>query len=811
MVKIVEKIPFSKKHKILYILIILLIILLFTASGAKIYLFVNFLLGNDIIVKLEVDKEILPLIHNQEENITFKAKVTTNPFCTAQCESTFTNINDNQILKNETFKLIPGKASKRNYLIKSTNIGTGIDLYKFSMDCHSIRSLLCHTSEVPTTRNILIIVNRSLTEAEKELKNKLNELIGFLLKRQSNLHGKQVVIDQAIQELNQTLNINQIIKENLEIKNISSKLLENVKDLQETWDQQDYFKLEKGFYKANSDITQIEARFSELNNNLSNKINQYNLLITDLTTVKDQLTQLKNQFTINESLITQINDVIKKFNQVISIFQTKNDFTLKQNSIREVASIITSLSFSIKEVTKKQALEKELSLNVNYDLICNLTGNCIQHPSIQEHSDQTTFELNQTCSKINNLRNLYKELNISIQNISSAQNYPNTTVFSDNISLKFNNLKQNIINNYLTQVPGNSQNTELIKEILTQKPLATTGNYSQYNLSPILTTKLIENQPKACKIINTLDIQNIQTNKITIQKSTSIPLNITFKNPQPICCVFSECKECCTTDKCHNNPKMFPIVFIHGHAFNKDTSADYSLDAFNKIQRKLEQDGYLNAGAISLYTGFDTPGIWGLPNVPVTIKASYYFDIFKQPENYIVVQTKSENINTYALRLKELIETIQFKTKKPKVTIIAHSMGGLVARRYMQIFENHNIHKLITIATPNKGIQGSTADYCPIIGEKLECRDMNSDSLFMNKLSIGKQPDIPMHSIIGTGCIMDTEIGDGVVFEQNAELENAKNYLINGTCSKLDTLHTQILDTDLYPKVYTIIKDALQE
>ena len=199
----------------------------------------------------------------------------------------------------------------------------------------------------------------------------------------------------------------------------------------------------------------------------------------------------------------------------------------------------------------------------------------------------------------------------------------------------------------------------------------------------------------------------------------------------------------------------------------------------------------------------------GLAGIPLSIKASYYFDIFQEPQNYVIVQTKSENIDTYAVRLKEIMDTIQFKTRKPKVIIIAHSMGGLVARRYLQIFGSDKVDKLIMIGTPNKGISGDISEYCPIIGEKSECKDMNENSLFINKLNRGKLPDIEVDNIVGSGCNMKNGIGDGIVLEQNAKLDDVNNFVVNGACSGTDMVHTQLLDIDMYPEVYEIIKKAL--
>ena len=116
------------------------------------------------------------------------------------------------------------------------------------------------------------------------------------------------------------------------------------------------------------------------------------------------------------------------------------------------------------------------------------------------------------------------------------------------------------------------------------------------------------------------------------------------------------------------------------------------------------------------------------------------------------------------------------------------------------------------IGTPNKGIVGDIAELCPLIGEDLECRDMNSESLFINKLNRDRLPDIPIYNIVGTGCSMSGGEGDGAVLEEKAVLEGVKNFIINGQCeSKFKPLHLELRNLDKYPEVYPVLLRSLEE
>ena len=73
----------SNKHtkKYLIIIALLLTILIIFLFGAKIYLIFNLLSGNDVLVRVNINKENLFLTNSQEESIKAKTDIVANPFC----------------------------------------------------------------------------------------------------------------------------------------------------------------------------------------------------------------------------------------------------------------------------------------------------------------------------------------------------------------------------------------------------------------------------------------------------------------------------------------------------------------------------------------------------------------------------------------------------------------------------------------------------------------------------------------------------------------------------------------------------------
>ena len=782
-----------KEHRAIIIIFAIIIMILVT-SGTKIFLYLNFILGNDIIIHLDADKEDLNIVRGEEELINFKAGVITNPFCTAECESSFEDISNNKTIDYDKFKLTPGIPITKEYKIMVDDFGEGQKLYRFRLECIGSASFLCHTKGESTSRNILITVEYNLTEDEEKLKHDLKNKLIDLKERLSDLATKANKVDLVINELDKHASIDKTKKEfdNAKI----SKLIEDLNVLKKIWDKQDYYELNKKFREVDTESIKTADLIIKIDRNISDSVFSYNNFANGLNETRERLKEIKNALVLDENLALEINDNIKVFNSVIKSFKLRNDISKKRIEVYSINYSVDKLYEHINNYEREGSLKRSIDVDINYDILCMLNQTCVKRPSISERANQTEFELKNACDEIEQLKIIYLNM--------SKNGYVNGSIGI---------IKKDIAEKYLNELPEDGYNNEIIKKILLTyiQNLTSDGN----NSTEKIIDQLIKGQPESCQKLNITyyDLNNESIELIKEEETMPVKIGIEFDEPLPKCCVFGKCSPCCLSEECVNNPSKFPVVFVHGHSVNKKTAADYSLDAFNKLQKELEKDGYLNAGSISLYTPVDTsPGVWGLSQAPVSIKASYYFDVFKEPENYVVVQTKSENIDTYALRLREIIQTVKYKTGKPKVILIAHSMGGLVSRKYLQIFGEDDVEKLIMIGTPNQGIEGDIAHVCPIIGDKYACRDMAVNSLFMNKLNRGELPNIEINMIIGEGCMMNGQPGDGTVLVKNAKLEGGmvKNFIINGTCDGLKKLHSEMLNPELYPEVYNIIKEALK-
>lgn len=159
----------------------------------------------------------------------------------------------------------------------------------------------------------------------------------------------------------------------------------------------------------------------------------------------------------------------------------------------------------------------------------------------------------------------------------------------------------------------------------------------------------------------------------------------------------------------------YPIVFVHGiaagHEKWREVGKNYGRD--NYFEMKIGAHGTITDD----YKGKATDRqIWNV---------SYYTD---KP----IDEGWNGNLERYSQRLELMIEKIKFYSKSDKVIIISHSMGGLIARRYMTMnIDNYNsVYKIVTVTTPHIGEKIIPHD---LVGGQV--KDLSKSSEFIEKLN----------------------------------------------------------------------------
>jgi len=393
--------------------------------------------------------------------------------------------------------------------------------------------------------------------------------------------------------------------------------------------------------------------------------------------------------------------------------------------------------------------------------------------------------------------------NISLYNtlINNLANSKNTLKRISQLNLtsdacsKLNNviISFNDINKRFTEKSNLSEKEILVKNISLEVKEIDEYSASESNPVCLVNNAIIEKSwPK---------IKPVSLNKPIPEFSLAEPLKI--------CCFYGKCEVCCD-ENC--SQKNYPVIFLHGHSINRALAADYSLDSLIGIKKKLANKGYIDAGAMVISSLNEEKGLWGRVNAPIEVTASYYFDVYKTEDGETIVPSKTDSLDTYALRLKDIIRIVKYRTNKDKVIIIAHSMGGLVTRKYVEVFGSADIDKIILTNTPNHGIDDNVRRYCAVIGPGAACSDMDKDSIFINKLNNAPIRDFPIYNLIGIGCSMGAETGDGIVKNSSQYLDYATNYYVMGSCdeSNLEFFHETMINPNKYPETYEIISSILK-
>lgn len=811
---------FLFRTEAILIAVIILAVLLFAVFGTKAYLYLNILIGRDTVVSLEASNDTFSLQHGDEAQVSFTASVLANPFCSVACRGSFEDISRNYTMEMEDFSLRPGIPAVKSFFLKASRTGWGQDLYRYSISCLSRSSLLCHTREAESTRNSLLVVNIEPTPEETSEIAALQDSLNGLVSSFEDVESSLLYIPRLLETLNESIDV-----ENYgdPVKHYSNKKLAlsgELESLNELWEDSALADVRESFPGVQEKLGSLKGDIAGVVSSITSDINKNNEIPDKIEEMVAQLSRAANA-SLNSTLIGRAQVFANNISLAAGLVSQTRLFSEKLRIIDDIQRELTSSISSLEGDIRNELVEKKVSLEISRKEGCIGAGHCgnISAP-FRWDSDGIIFS--DICEQIASyLPGAKKALEPTDENSSGINTTPAGNE-SEVIKLLRNAAVSNLIDGLKENAEGGAMapagSIKEIRDSLSHKiyenvPNISTEDFFRYKPVPPKVLEMLKQEiPAYCPPLNktiSWDVGGIRRSEIPPFSKVDIPL--LFSQLPPQCCVFGGCKPCCVYPACSRETKKSPVLLIHGHAISRDTAADFSLEGFNKLLSALEKDGFLDAGTISAFTKRGT-GLSGviLADAPVTFGASYYFDIFEEPENYVVVQAKSENIDTYAVRMKELISLAKEKTGSSKVTLAGFSMGGLVARRYLQIFGGGDVEKLILIGSPNKGITGDVSSYCPLLGERLECRDMHVESLFMRKLNAGKNPEIPVTNIYGAGCPMEDGTGDGIVLAQNAVLPFGKNIQINGTCtSVVGPLHIELLNVEKYPEVYAAVIEAL--
>jgi len=663
--KVVKKKKFylSRKFWVPVLIVFIVLLLLFFTNF---YLYYNYMIGNDVIVRLNLENIDLSVFRGESINVSFESSIVANPFCSVSCNYNFRDLSDGVDLDSGNFIMKTIEPFSSEYTITAPGKGAGQKLFRYDVSCVAVPSFLCFADDLESMKSTIVTFNYHLTDEDENMKLGL-ESDYSMVDAKLNFISSNVAFYDSVSSNFSNVDFDDEMERIVLIKTEIIGLNRSLSEFEAEWESQEYTSLFDKMEEIKSDFLIIEKRYDNLIIDFDSKVYKYNELVFSLSEMISFVNEnLENNF--SSDVLIDFSVFVESLGNYSDEFYSKDSLS---NKAAEIGDLNESYNFLVEEI------KWDFGGNSSYEGVFN-------------------FGL-----------------------------------------------------------------PSLIK----------------LELSTDFTGRILNSFP-------------------------------------PVCCFEGICKECCP-NSCSSDLDKFPILFIHGHDFSSDVSAEHNLNSFSFIQRDLEEKyGVIDFGSSLMNIPEEaTFDVWGRVNNPISVRSSYYFDSVHSGEGgeIDILQAKRDNLDTYALRLNDIVNTLRIETNREKVSIVAFSMGGLVVRRYLQVFGEDKVERVVLINTPNHGVSGNVNNLCGFFGSKDECDDLAEDSFFIRKLNLQNGFSFPTYNIVSVGCNMEGENGDGVVLNRSAYLPWANNFYIEGDCDDFafEYLHNDVLDVTKYPNTTDIIADFL--
>jgi hypothetical protein len=834
-----------KKIVIIASVCILLAMLLFFLLGVK----VSFVLDNELNIRL--DPLEANLFTSNSEPVSLKLTVKNDNFiqCRSSCEFRLIDLSKNDVIYSENKTMQHKEEWSGEFLLQPPGKGSGQLIYNFEVECRNIKSLVCLSEGKPKYKSSIITLNYRLSEEEKMLKDGLKPKLEMFSSAISELSAYSERNNLLIGNIDGSIGEkSQLIKAAESADKSINSIAADFEDLYSVWKSEGYSLLENLFGNSlfysipeiNSSVSNVTDEYVKIamirNNNINlidaaadlriniseaagfynGELNDKNLMALKNTddssrVIIDSYGLLSNGTYHSENDVNgELDSAVKNLDDEVENYKNMSAeglfFSIYSSALIAVKN---SENFDFSPAPFCDSLRKSLAgiYKINNDsssLRDVRYGWSIGNPELDSLLANTTLmlkslALEETIGYINssNLPEKEKLLGIAEDKFSGISVYSNMPVSDFNLAV------MNDESEYITYtIPAsdiisialldNSESVSFIEK--------NCRNYSfDKNQSMDFTARFMN-----------MDFSGADG----LRYSAEIPdvkpgsAEEISDNP-PECCTFGECSYCSI------NKSIYPVLFVHGHEIRNTNDPENTMNDFSSIQEKMQDFGYINAGELNLKFSGSEPGIdglWGLSGRPVTARSSFYYILSYGIGSYSVSVQKSERIENYAIRLKEMIELLKSKTGADKVDVVALSMGGLVVREYVSLFGSGSIHKIITINTPHHGISGNVKTLCSVLGSSKECDDMSEGSVFLSRLNSKSVPE-NLYVIRSVGCKMGNTTGDGIVTDESGYLAGAKNYVIHGNCTDSIgvSLHGSAIEPDVHPETFELLIEILNE
>jgi triacylglycerol lipase len=759
----------SRSRKILFVIGLIVLALAVLQILISAGLTFRSITAEDLALFVQPAEPYQVVQHNEEFSVSYTLGVNNLAFCTATCNWSIVDQRSQTVLAQGTDRLVSGQ--KHNYSANVTAPARGLSTstYQFLASCQNNEGQYCKSRYEERQAAAIAIVNITYTDDEEDLLEDLQEKLPAWSEERRQVLNKLAGISQVTdRRVQQTAEF---------AKTEQTSLLAQTRALS--------LSLSAGDITRSTELLNAPAQAASVTT-YEQAVQQEQLLVqryNELVARQNALSVL--YFAVNAQERGQLTSAVSR------VQLSRTDFALQSldatdRAFATLTDLMNSLELTYAEKIISAANNGTALVEQELFLACTLkNGSCPQERPEVETVTEAYERMAGVCADMQALPSTFK----TYHNAYAME--LNETATVTEVEEQYGVAVVQARENFGSFAAG-------VREAGRARQRATTNPAERLAVPLQVSADTLQFNTTWCGEAPQLQPAAITPLLPSVFNATvDLP---SFTLPEPSCCSLGNCSACVQ--------HRYPVIFVHGHSFADATQPEYSLLSFTPYALKLQDEGYLYAGHVFPDENVKIPtGVLGGMPTGVTFTTTYYYNSYPEEGQTSFIIQKSTGIENYALRLREAVRAAKQQTGSDKVVLVAHSMGGLVSRKYIQIFGEEDVAALIMIGTPNHGISGRTQDLCPVFGGEEECLDMEEGSLFLNKLNGGVQPTIPVYTIAGTGCDGDT---DGVVSVSSVTVPFGESIIVNGTCpSNYDLLHNTMIQPHIRPDVYSAVRDIL--
>ncbi|MEK6860672.1 MAG: alpha/beta hydrolase [Nanoarchaeota archaeon] len=848
---------------------LLLLVLFFT-------LFIPLISAN-MIININPNNPSQSLNHGQSVQIPFSIS-NDNNFCRVSCTWSLLK-NDNRLINSGSQTMSAGSSISIPLTFtaptkQQVKQDSGVEEYILGVDCAVVTNYLVCRTDIAPTKTSRITINYDLTSDEKNAKSYLQNLLSSIRDSLKILESSIYTLNSKFSTLPKNVLISDLKDQLTGYNSYYSNYKGNYDSTNALYGALSYIEAKNTFNSnLQSSITQLNNNLNSLSSSIEARIKLHNEVTDKLNKLKEDSAKLKLKAKLFNQDVSSLSSQVDSLESTFDAgsFSSYSDIQNRASLLNDqIVSESSKLDQNIVEIIKKgnnfvSSESSKFSLSAQYPAVSNgdiegIKSLCSQLSSIKSSFEQENNKMNNeynfALTEINSYNSKLDNINSNIENINQLRDRISEMVNKDNIKDQDYSICQNelvqfstfnyaqlmnltldssssclALNKTLSDLRVNKENSFVFKTMRFFRNLWPFDSVKFEKIKKIeekktpSTPKLLDFDSDSKKYSS--DYCNLDLN-LSVQKTDYVSdaegVKITNSNVGGItehenqCCSFDICSKCCEGSECSDDTGSYPVIFLHGHSFNDGDSPEYSLDAFTNLQLALFGDKYRIGGVFRPSDQYSSmnQGEWGKVKFPITVKATYYYNVYSSEGKIINAPSNQESIDAYAQRLKTVVDLVKYRTGRNKVNIVAHSMGGLVARDYIKNYGgDSSVNKLIMVGTPNHGIYGQVDDFCAVLGANTECAQMKADNQFISNLNSGTETygNVEYYTIAGSGCILSGIDGDGISRVESVQLSGATNVKVSGRCEGWHNrdFHSNLLDSSKYPQTYTYVKQFLQE